>query len=213
MLSFYLLISIVLLLVVLLFSSYENHGKKIMLFSLTTMLIFSVWVLARYIRSSDTEFYKNVETHAIEHLGYDFSNTHTLNLLYADEPANALFDEQQGTFSISVDSLNAETPFQITYQDLGKPLLISTNDAGTNYKIANDSLPIWQPEETFEIQFSSQRKLACSYYLNEKKEHHFIFEFDENIKTETQYTAILMVKKRRLCTCILGNYYTGLKRV
>ncbi|AXG70773.1 hypothetical protein KORDIASMS9_03019 [Kordia sp. SMS9] len=196
MLSFYLLISIVLLLVVLLFASPENHGKKMMLFSLTIMLVLSVWVLARYIRSSDTEFYKNVETHAIEHLGYDFSNAHTLNLLNANKPANALFDEQQGQFFITVDSLNTETPFQITYQDLGKPLLISVNNAGTNYKIANDSLPIWTPEEIFEIQFSNNRKLACSYYLDEKKEHYFIFEFDENIKNGSK--VIDTIKRNKL---------------
>ena len=100
MLSFYLLFSIIILIVVMLFSSSENNGKKLLLFSLTGMLIVSVWVLARYIRSSDTEFYKNVETHAIEHLGYDFSNTHELNLLNAKNPANALFDEQQGQFFI-----------------------------------------------------------------------------------------------------------------
>ncbi|WP_298516781.1 hypothetical protein [uncultured Kordia sp.] len=182
MLSFYLLISIVVLVVSLLISSSQNNGKKIVLFSLTTLMVVSVWVLARYIRSSDTEFYKNVETHAIEHLGYDFSNTHELNLMNADKPATALFDEEQGEFTIKVDSTNTETPFEITYKDLGKPLLVSINDAGTNYKIANTSLPVWNPKETLDIPFSSNRKLACSYYVNDKKEHYFIFEFDENIK-------------------------------
>ncbi|MEM6718966.1 MAG: hypothetical protein AAF611_06620 [Bacteroidota bacterium] len=196
MLSFYLLISIILLLVVLLYSSSDNNGKKVMLFSLTGLLITSVWVLARYIRSSDTGFYKNVETHAIEHLGYDFSNAHELNLLNADKPANALFDEEQGKFFIKVDSTNTETPFQITYEDLGKPLLISINEAGTNYKIANDSLPVWNAKETFHIQFASKRSLACSYYVTNKKEHYFIFEFDENTKEGTK--VIDTIKRSKL---------------
>ncbi|MCH2195563.1 hypothetical protein [Kordia sp.] len=182
MLSFYLLASIIVLVVSLLISSSQNNGKKIALFSLSTLMVVSVWILARYIRSSDIEFYKNVETHAIEHLGYDFSNTHELNLMNDDKPATALFDEEQGKLTIKVDSVNTETPFQITYEDLGKPLLVSTNTAGTDYKIANTSLPVWNPQQKLEIPFSSNRKLACSYYANDQKEHFFIFEFDENIK-------------------------------
>lgn len=196
MLSFYLLFSIICLLAVLLFSSSQNNGKKIMLFSLTALLIVSVWVLARYIRSSDTEFYKNVETHAIEHLGYDFSNTHELNLMNADKPANALFDEEQGKFTIKVDSTNTQTPFELTYEDLGKPLFVSINDAGTNYKIANESLPVWNPQQNLDIPFSNNRKLSCSYYLNAKKEHFFIFKFNESIKDGEQ--VIDTIKRSKL---------------
>jgi peptidoglycan/LPS O-acetylase OafA/YrhL len=108
MLSFYLLLSIIFLLVVIFFNRSLDQGKKILLAAFAMFLVASVWVLARYIHSSDKEFYKNVETHAIEHLGYDFANSHELNLINAKEPTTALLDEEQGKFSIKVDTLQTK---------------------------------------------------------------------------------------------------------
>ncbi|MEM6685205.1 MAG: hypothetical protein AAF617_05360 [Bacteroidota bacterium] len=156
----------------------------------------SVWVLARYIHSSDAEFYKNVETHAIEHLGYDFANTHEFKLFNSKKPTTALFDEEQGMFSVKVDSSQTATPFQIAYKNLGKPLWISIDKAGNNYKIANDSLPVWKPNEALNIRFSARRNLTCSYTVDNNKKHSFAFTFSEQLKDSTKIISDTIVKNR-----------------
>jgi hypothetical protein len=182
--SWYVLLSLILLLAVIFATTYKNEGKKILLGVFSALLVVSVWLLAGHIYSSDKEFYKNVETHAIEHLGYEFANTHELNFINDDKPTKALFDDEQGLFTIKVNTDQPEKPFQITYEDLGKPLWISTDTIGNNYKIANDSLPVWNPNDSLKIQFSTNRKLTCLYTVDAKKKHFFTFSFHDKIKKE-----------------------------
>lgn len=155
----------------------------IILFLTAILLLGSVYMLSNYIRSNDKSLYKNVETHAIEHLGYDFANDYEIALFDSENPANALFDEELGEFKIKVDTVSEKKVFHVQYKNLKRPLFISIDKKGNDYKIADDSLPVWKPNESLIFEFSKERKLSLHYIIDNNRKHNFIVELSKNKKS------------------------------